>query len=62
MNSIAAAQPTFDFSSFIDFACQRIVVEVQLFGAEAATIWVLVCRRLHVLDVLIHDDFSFDCF
>ena len=57
MNSLAAAQPTFDLSSFIDFAYQRIVVEVQLFGAETAAIWVFVCRRLHPLDVLIHDDF-----
>jgi hypothetical protein len=40
MNSIAATQPTFDLNSFSEL--RRIIVEVQLFGAKAATIWVVV--------------------
>ena len=39
MNSIPATQPTFDLNSFVEL--NRIIVEVQLFGAKAATIWIV---------------------
>jgi hypothetical protein len=39
MNSIAAAQPTLDLNSFVEV--MRIIIEVQLFGAKAATMWIV---------------------
>jgi hypothetical protein len=40
MDSVSATQPTFDLNSFVEL--RGIIVEVQLFGAKAATIWVVV--------------------
>ena len=45
MESIAAAQPTFDLKSFSEV--RRVVVEVQLFGAKVATIWIVFWGLLH---------------
>ena len=45
MNSIPATQPTFDLNSFVEM--KGIIVEVQLFGAKAATMWIVFRRRLH---------------
>jgi hypothetical protein len=45
MDSVSATQPTFDLNSFSEL--RGIIVEVQLFGAKAATTWVVVRRLLH---------------
>ena len=45
MNPIPAAQPTFDLISCSDV--RKIIVEVQLFGAKAATMWIVFRRLLH---------------
>jgi hypothetical protein len=45
MNSIPATQPPQILSSFSEE--RRIIVEVQLFGAKAATMWIVFRRLLH---------------
>jgi hypothetical protein len=41
VDSVSAAQPTFGLNSFVD-RNTNVIVDVQLFGAKAATIWIVL--------------------
>jgi len=50
VNSIPATQPPQILSSFSEL--RGIIVEVQLFGAKTATIWIVFRRLLHDPDLI----------